>query len=209
MENFEQVPPRQRPVKLSVSMVTFNSSYPLLCQTLDALGRAIQYAHERAVDFELQLLLVDNSTDLAYRTRVEKLLKSDARLPAGEIEVWHPGRNVGYGAAHNQALQRVRSDFHLILNPDVELAEDALYCAHNYLQLHSDVVMVSPQATDARGGVQYLCKRYPSVLALSLRAFAPEFIKQWFRKYLYSYEIRENCRDNTAAELCQKCVYGI
>jgi GT2 family glycosyltransferase len=201
MANHEQVPQGHRPVKVSVSMVTFNSSYPLLCKTLEGLDRATNYARERGVDFQLQLLLVDNSTDSAYRERVEKLLKSHARPAGTELELWHPGGNIGYGAAHNQALQRADSEFHLILNPDVEMEEDAFYCAYNYLQLHSDVVMVSPRASDARGRVQYLCKRYPSVLALSLRAFAPEFIKEWFRKYLYSYEIRDNTADNTAADV--------
>lgn len=149
----------------------------------------------------LELLLVDNSTDRGYRTRIHNLFKHHPRLNGENTRLWHPGGNIGYGAAHNEALQAADSDFHLILNPDVEMAEDALYRAYLYLQQESDVVMVSPRASDSNGQVQYLCKRYPSVLALTLRGFAPGFVREWFRAYLASYEIREHCSDGAVADV--------
>ena len=188
-------------VNISVSMVTFNSSFGLLRKTLDGLDRSLRYASRQGVEFDLQLMLVDNSIDPVYRSRVEQLLKQDSTVPCNRLSIWHPGRNVGYGAAHNQALREAESDYHLILNPDVEMDEDALYTAWQFMRDHPDVALVSPRASDARGQVQYLCKRYPSVLALSLRAFAPSFVKDWFRRYLYSYEIRDYCSGDNVADV--------
>lgn len=188
-------------VRVSVSMVTYNSSFDLLGKTLDSLYRALCYAREQGMAVHLQALVVDNSTDSTYQTRVRQLIQTDAGQKFDAVSVWHPGANIGYGAAHNQALERAESDFHLILNPDVEMDEDALHIGLQYLQSQPDVAMVSPSAQDPRGGIQYLCKRYPSVLVLSLRAFAPEFLKEWFRSYLYSYEIRDNCGSGSVADV--------
>jgi len=182
-------------------MVTYNSSFGLLSKTLHGLVRSLHYVRRQGVPMTLQLLVVDNSTNPQYRERVRELLLASAPTDFADVDVWHPGRNVGYGTAHNQAISRADSDYHLILNPDVELAEDALFTGLLFLQRQRDVAMVSPRATNASGEVQYLCKRYPSVLVLTLRAFAPEFMKRWFREYLYNYEIRDNCSDADEADV--------
>ena len=190
-----------RPVRLSVSMVTYNSSYDLLCKTVDGLYRALCFARDQGMPVQVQLLVVDNSQDEAYRAPVRDLMYTDAEQKFDTVDFWHPGSNIGYGAAHNQALERSDSEFHLILNPDVEMDENTLYTGLRFLQTQPDVAMVSPRATNANGQVQYLCKRYPSVLVLCLRAFAPEFIKDWFRSYLSSYEVRDNCGNGVAADV--------
>ncbi|MFB3079157.1 MAG: glycosyltransferase, partial [Lysobacterales bacterium] len=188
-----------RPVRVSVSMVTFNSSLDLLCQTIDGLYRALCHARDQGASIRLQLLVVDNSTDPTYQARVRNLIFADAEQKFDAVDFWHPGSNIGYGAAHNQALAKADSDFHLVINPDVEMAADALLAGTRYLASHSDVAMLSPRATNALGQTQYLCKRYPSVLVFALRAFAPAFMRDWFRRYLYSYEMRENCGERAIA----------
>jgi GT2 family glycosyltransferase len=193
--------PMEPLVKVSVSMVTFNSSFDLLRKTLESLDRSMRYARQQGLPLSLLLMLVDNSTDRGYRTRIQDLIQQHDRINRDNTILWHPGDNIGYGAAHNEALQFVDSDYHLILNPDVEMAEDALFRAYQYLQAQPDVVMVSPRAADSNGQVQYLCKRYPSVLALTLRGFAPTFIRDWFRTYLASYEVRDNCGDDGVADV--------
>jgi GT2 family glycosyltransferase len=182
-------------------MVTYNSSFDLLCQTIDSLHRALCHAREQGASIHMQLLVVDNSTDATYQARVRNLIYADAEEKFDSVEFLHPDSNIGYGAAHNMALARMDSDFHLILNPDVEMAEDALLKGTEYLARHADVAMISPHATNAIGQTQYLCKRYPSVLVFALRAFAPGFMREWFRSYLYSYEMRENCGERATADV--------
>ena len=198
-----KVSPEQsaRRVSMSVSMVTYNSSFDLLCQSVDSLHRALDWARQRGCDIGLQLLLVDNSTDPVYRARVQQFIADEVQQKFDAVESWHPGANVGYGAAHNQALAKTESDYHLLMNPDVQLAENSLLQGLRFLQQRSDVVMVSPRATNAQGQIQYLCKRYPSVLVLVLRAFAPGFLRSWFRSYLQSYEVRELCGEKGVAEV--------
>ena len=188
-------------VNISVSMVTYNSSLALLCQSVQSLQHSLASARSRGLNIGLQLLLVDNTTDNTYRQQLREYIDTEAQAIFDAVEYWHPGANIGYGAAHNQALAKVGSDYHLFMNPDVVLAENALQQGLEFLQQHPDVVMVSPRATDAHGQVQFLCKRYPSVLVLLLRGFAPDFLRGWFRSYLHSYEVRDVCREQRAAEV--------
>jgi len=187
-------------VRVSIAMVTYNSSLDLLYKTLDSLCRALRYARARGLGVNVQLLVADNSTSPVYWLRVRNLIDSYAHK-FDSVELWSSGANIGYGAAHNQALDRSGSQYHLILNPDVEMDEDALLTGLRYIQSHSDVALVSPNVRDPQGQVQYLCKRYPSILVLSLRAWAPRFLRERFRSYLYSYEIRDNRGSDTLADV--------
>jgi GT2 family glycosyltransferase len=188
-------------LRVSVSIVTFNSSFDLLCQTIDALYQALCYAREQGALISLQLLVVDNSTDPIYQARVRNLIFTDAEQRFDTVDFWHTGSNIGYGAAQNQALSKADSDYHLVINPDVEMADDALLIGTRYLTEHSDVAMISPGASNAAGQTQYLCKRYPSVLVFALRAFAPPFMLEWFRNYLLSYEMREHYGERAIADV--------
>jgi GT2 family glycosyltransferase len=190
-----------QPVRVSVSMVTFNSSFDLLARTIDGLSRALCHAREQGMAVHLQLLVVDNTSHPGKKAGVRELVLAEAGDKFDALEFWHSGWNIGYGAAHNQALARADSDYHLVMNPDVELAEDALLVGTRYLNENSDVAMISPLATNASGQNQYLCKHYPSVLVFALRAFAPSFLQNWFRDYLYSYELRDRCGDQAVVDV--------
>ena len=76
---------------------------------------------------------------------------------------------------------RISSEYHLVLNPDAELAEDALAIGLSSLQEDRSIVLLSPKVRGEDGAQEYLCKRYPSLLSL-LRPFAPRFIRWLFRR---------------------------
>ncbi len=99
--------------------------------------------------------------------------------------------NTGFGAGHNKALRMVQATYHLILNPDVVLAEDAISNAIGYMAQHPSVGCITPYACWPGGGRQYLCKEYPSVFTLFLRGFAPKAIARRFAGRLAGYELRD------------------
>jgi GT2 family glycosyltransferase len=103
----------------------------------------------------------------------------------------HGHANIGYGAAHNLVLHGTGSDYHLVLNPDVELAPDALANGVRWLDEHQDVGALAPLARDGAGRRVYLCKRYPAIFDLFLRGFAPSIVRRMFRRRLERYEMRD------------------
>jgi hypothetical protein len=57
------------------------------------------------------------------------------------------------------------------------------------------VVILAPDARDPSGTPLHLCKRYPTVLALLLRGFAPAAVRDRFNSSLARYEMRDLPRD--------------
>lgn len=178
---------------LTVAIVTYAPDLALLATVLERLGRALHHARRQGLLAEARLTLVDNGPGPGWREPLQRLLDS-AELPV-ETELLSGQGNVGYGAGHNLALWRGSGDFHLILNPDVLLEEDALSEALAFLAAYPDAGLVTPAAWDNDGQRQYLCKRYPTVLDLALRGFAPSWLQQRFRARLERYELRDRAGD--------------
>jgi len=150
------------------------------------LAGALAYARASGTLREAELVLVDNGPALEDRVALEKLLENEVRA-----SILSGHGNVGYGRGHNLALRASRAEFHLVLNPDVALEREAVSEALAYMEANPDVAILAPQARDASGEVLHLCKRYPTVLDLLLRGFAPALVKRWFRARLERYEMRE------------------
>lgn len=185
---------------LTVSIVVYNSSLELLSRTLHSL----QVATRRVVPELLSgvvVTLVDNASDLEYRSGLAGLI--DRMPPAAGFSVERADlpQNLGYGAGHNRALAGNRGTFHLVLNPDVELAEDALLAGVNHLQSEPGAVLLSPRAQGPDGEQEFLCKRYPSVLVLLMRAFAPGLGQTLFAARMAEYQMSDACSGAEPAEI--------
>ena len=114
----------------------------------------------------VHLALIDNSEDREVADRVIELGKMRFADSGVHVTYLHGHANIGYGAAHNLVLHGTGSDYHLVLNPDVELAPDALANAVRWLDAHQDVGALAPRVRGADGTREYLCKRYPAVFDL-------------------------------------------
>ena len=179
------------PSSLQISIVTHRPDTRLLERTLRKLALAIGAAREDGALRTVHLALIDNSGDRAVAERVIALGKARFADSGVHVMYLHGHANIGYGAAHNLVLHGTGADYHLVLNPDVELAADALANAVRWLDEHPQVGALAPAVHAPDGTRQYLCKRYPAVLDLFLRGFAPVFVKRMFRRRLARYELRD------------------
>jgi GT2 family glycosyltransferase len=93
--------------------------------------------------------------------------------------------NIGYGAGHNLAILRAGSDYHLVLNPDVIIAREALVEGLAYLDSHPEPVMVAPQGFDENGDYAYLARRDASICALIMKALPVTRQSGLARRYVY------------------------
>ena len=179
------------PSSLTVSVVTYRPDVALLECCLRKLALAIGAAREQGSIRSVAIALIDNSEDRAVAAEVIELGRT--RFAGSDIQVHylHGHANIGYGTAHNLALHGTGADYQLVLNPDVELAPDALANAVRWLDAQVDVGALAPAVTNVRGEPEYLCKRYPAVFDLLLRGFAPAFVRRLFRRRLDRYELRD------------------
>ncbi|MBK5937914.1 glycosyltransferase [Halochromatium roseum] len=167
---------------LSISIVTYLPVLDILRKTLESVSTSITAAQAQGRLASATIDLIDNGTKQPKQLR-SLAAESGAHLISGQ-------GNVGYGRGHNLSLLASSAPFHLILNPDVILAPEAISAALDYMAEHQHVVMLAPRMGDAQDQPQHLCKRYPSVLALALRGLAPGWLQRRFERLLSDYELR-------------------
>ena len=184
-------PPPVLPSSLTVSVVTFRPDTVLLERCLRKLALAIGAAREDGCVRSVAVALIDNSEDRIVADEVIRLGKARFADSGIQVTYLHGHLNIGYGIAHNLMLHGTGADYQLVLNPDVEVASDAIANAVRWLDAHPDVGAAAPAVTRPDGTPDFLCKRYPAVFDLFLRGFAPRFVRRLFKKRLDRYELRD------------------
>jgi GT2 family glycosyltransferase len=181
---------------LSVSVVTFHSDAAMLAQTFSSLVAACRELSKSRPGFAARVYLVDNGGDAAELTSARRTF-----LEAGiACEVLTGHGNVGYARGHNLVIDDIAGDYHLILNPDIDTASDALKRALDFLDAHPDAGLLTPRIDDGGGGMQYLCRRFPTLLDLFARGFLPARIRRFFSRRLARYEMRDVINDHDIVE---------
>lgn len=165
---------------ISICIVTFQPDLRALATTLLSLRAALRQLRH----FRYSILLVDNSPDDTLQPWL------DHHFPCFEIRLVAGHGNIGFGRANNLALP-MAGDIHLVLNPDVELLPDALTAGVAFLADNACCGLITPLSYSPTGERQYLCKRFPALLDLALRGFAPDWLRAAFARRLSAYEMRE------------------
>ncbi|AOK15900.1 glycosyl transferase [Burkholderia cepacia] len=171
---------------LSVSIVVYHPDVALLAQTLSSLSAACARLRAALPGYPVELFLVDNGGLDDMRVVTDRLAGQgiDCRVLTGH-------GNVGYGRGHNLAIDQAAHRFHLILNPDIDLDEQALVAARDFFEERPAVGLLAPWIGDETGNQQYLCRRYPALLDLFVRGFLPSGLRQLFAERLARYEMRD------------------
>ncbi len=178
---------------LSATVVTYRTDPRELERALASLAAAIAEARRRGLVSDASLFIVNNGADAPAPSKGAR----DAF--GGRVRVLQGHGNVGYGRANNLVLPELRSDVHLVMNPDVEVEPHALDAALEAMRADPAIGIVAPAVRDASGATGHLCKRYPSVWVLFLRGFAPAFLRRPFTRALDDYEMRDLPSDRRSA----------
>lgn len=95
-----------------------------------------------------------------------------------DIEYIDNRANLGFGKGHNVVLDRIDSDFHAIVNPDIEIKEDVFSAILSYMEKEPAAGMVIPRIVDQNGALQAVYRKYPTVWDMFIRMF----LKSRFKK---------------------------
>ncbi|NIF76613.1 glycosyltransferase family 2 protein [Paraburkholderia sp. Cy-641] len=171
---------------LSVSLVVYQPERMQLERTLVSLGEACDALRRSRLGLPVELCLVDNGglPDLSPTFEALRVNGIAIKLVSGH-------GNVGYGRGHNMAIEQATTRYHLVLNPDIDLDPAALANALDFLDAYPEIGLLSPCIGDEAGRLQYLCRRYPTVLDLFVRGFLPSSLHKPFARRLERYEMRD------------------
>lgn len=141
-----------------------------------------------------KIYFIDNSPDDSLRKVCLKFKKS---------EYIFNNANIGYGGAHNIALHKAienGSDYHVVLNPDIEFKQDVLSKLITFMDAMPDAVYVLPKVVYPNGKLQYLCKLLPTPIDLILRRFLPK--TKWTQKKDAYYSLQHSGYDKIMNPPC-------
>lgn len=144
------------PIRLSASLVLYNCAPEVFVPAVTSfLGS----------NTDGILVIADNS-----ETRLSHPLFEHRR-----VRYIFNNSNLGFGAAHNRAISAVEaeSDFHLILNPDINFGTEVLPHLQNVMHDKPEIGAVMPRINYPDGSLQRLCKLLPTPVDLILRRFIP------------------------------------
>ncbi|KAG0187765.1 hypothetical protein DFQ28_005850 [Apophysomyces sp. BC1034] len=166
--------PRTDAGGLSISIVVYRPDAQLLERTLASLAVACEMLHRRDPCLPLAVYIIDNGGFAEVPAKLGLLTRRgiDCRVVSGH-------GNVGFGCGHNLAIECTLSCYHLILNPDIDLDPAALSEALDFFAVHPEAGLLTPRIGDADGHLQFLCRRFPTVLDLFVRGFLP--VRMWAR----------------------------
>lgn len=135
-------------LNLDVIYVNYNSTDCLIA-SIESIFRF------KSKNYHLNIIVVDNAS-------TDGVLRIIHRFP--EIHLTINPRNVGFGAAINQALKLCHSRYIILLNPDSLAFDGFLPTSIAYMETHPAVGIVGPMILDDGGGIQGSARSFPTPL---------------------------------------------
>jgi GT2 family glycosyltransferase len=183
---------------VSISIVTY--------YTWEDTRQCVEAAlSSRNADINVEILIWNNAADAPP----EDLVAVTNREP---LEIRGCNCNLGFGGGHNANFEYAKGDYFLVLNPDAQLAPDAIRILVQTLR-DPTVIAAAPQLRNVDGTIQHSCRRLPRLryefmrlVGLDRLDFGP-FAAPLMRKF--SHETSEDVEQPAgAALLLRRCGYA-
>ena len=110
---------------LTAVIVTFNTSEEIILNCL------------RSIDKNVKVLIVENSNNFVH----EKIVESEF----SNVEIICTGENLGYGKGNNFGISYVKSEYVLILNPDVICDKEFFFNIPKVINENQDFAIIGCQ----------------------------------------------------------------
>jgi GT2 family glycosyltransferase len=172
-------------LKLSITIVIYKPNIPVLEKVLLALFNS------ENVNFKMSIFIIDNSAEVDWHAKIKNFYTSLQCPNWCNVNLIESPGNIGYGRANNLILNKLDSDYHLVLNPDVFVYPDTINNSIYFMDKNPKIGLLTPAVYDEAGQQQFLCKRNPTLFTMFLRGGAPSFVKKKFKRYLDRYEMRD------------------
>lgn len=174
--------------KISVCIVTYNNENNILS--------VLKCIYKYSKNFFIDTFVVDNNS----LDNTVKLVKDN--FP--QVNLIRLSKNKGFSFAHNQVLNKINSDFHVILNPDITFCTNIFDELSSYMQENLDVVAVVPQILNEDGSIQDLPRRFPKIKYLISGRL--ENLGKIFKNWRDEYTCKKKCFNlPTEIDFCSGC----
>lgn len=137
-------------IKVTGAVVTHNN--------VKYIERTVRTVLDNTKQYPFVLYAVDNASDDGT---LQLLLKLADEYP--QLKVVENKENIGFGAGHDSIINELDSDFHAVINPDIEIRDDVIARMVSYMSENKDIALLSPRICFPDGRDQILGKKDPKL----------------------------------------------
>lgn len=173
--------------EITISLVIFDQDFGELKQCILSIAKNVEYIKKRRnINRPITYIIQndDNPNIGKGLDRLQSLIENDLEI----ISIKGHG-NIGFGSGHNLVIGKKLGEFHLIINADVLISDDTLFCCIEWLKMNEQSALVTPTGYNKNGSNVYLSKRYPSLICLLTRGLGltnlSATLKEINKKYCY------------------------
>lgn len=155
---------------LSVIIVSYN--------VREKLKKNLEAIFKSQGDFSFEVFVVDNNSIDGSADMVEE------DFP--EVKLIRNDKNLGFAKANNIAIKKSRSDFILLLNPDMQVFPETLFTSLIFAKKNPQAVVSSCLLIDSNNKTIKHVRRFPELLdQLAIVLKIPHIFPRVLKKYLY------------------------
>ena len=136
--------------KVSVCIVNHNDKNTIL-DTIKSL-----YEYTKGV--ELEIFVSDNKSEDGSLDLIREQYPN--------VIIVENKENIGFGAGNNAVLDKIDSDYHILVNPDIEITYDVITQMVEYMEENKDIGILTPTIMNFDNTVQHLPKKKPKFIYL-------------------------------------------
>jgi len=131
----------------------------------------VDHIHKQETDFDVEIIIADNSCNKENREKLETLKKFD------DITLIFNEKNLGYTKANNVAASKATGDYIFIVNPDILIKDPgSLQKIVDYMDKYNDIAILGPkQINDDTNDNAMTVRGFPTLTRQITR-------RTWFRK---------------------------
>jgi GT2 family glycosyltransferase len=96
----------------------------------------------KSISDQIKIIVVDNSNDEKFKENIEKKYNN--------VECLLSSSNLGMGSGNNFGLKHVKTDYAMVLNPDVVLEKDTIQEIINEAKAINSFALLAPLSDDTR-----------------------------------------------------------
>ncbi len=119
-----------------------------------SIKEMLKYFKKNPLSTSFEIHVVDNNS----KDGIKSMLKKD--FPD---VLFHPlQKNIGFGKANNIALEKVKGEFVLLLNPDIITTSASIETLLSFMQKNKHVGIAAPRLVNPDSSIQHTCYRFPT-----------------------------------------------
>ena len=143
--------------QVSAGIVTYNN----VSEIISCLNSLI----ETTKGMNIEIYVLDNHSSDNTVSVIRKYFP--------RVHLIESSENLGFGRGHNEILKRISSEFHMVVNPDIQFTPEVVSKLTAFMCRYPEVGIVTPKIRNADGSEQFLPKRDPKFSYVILSKFRP------------------------------------